>query len=153
MKPYALWPTLLLLLTSPTFAAVASPRTTDPSLQIQTTSGLVTGFINSTYPSVRQFLGIPFAKAPTGDLRFAAPQPLSDASKESVDGTKIPCACPQYASNATSVYNTDAPEFSENVSTCEECLTLTVWTPTKDKCSEEGLPVFAWIYGGGEFVP
>ena len=41
---------------------------------VQTSSGLVVGKPASSRPAVSEYLGIPFAKPPLGDLRFAAPQ-------------------------------------------------------------------------------
>ena len=46
----------------------------DNGLIIQTTSGEVHGFINQSTPLVRQFLGVPYAEPPLGDLRFVPPQ-------------------------------------------------------------------------------
>ena len=44
---------------------------------IQTSSGLVLGQPASSRTQVSQYLGIPFARPPVGDLRFAAPQAFS----------------------------------------------------------------------------
>ena len=98
-----------------------------------------------------QSLGIPFAQAPVKDLRFLPPQPLTAPSKDPINATTPPLACAQYVSPSPSVYILDAPEFEINVPVSEDCLTLTVWTPSPEKCAQEssGLPVFIWIYGGG----
>jgi hypothetical protein len=42
---------------------------------VQTTSGFVFGHAAKTATDVSEYLGIPFAQPPVGDLRFAAPQP------------------------------------------------------------------------------
>ena len=44
---------------------------------VQTSSGLVLGRPALSRPEVSEYLGIPFAKPPVGELRFAAPQPYS----------------------------------------------------------------------------
>lgn len=31
----------------------------------------------------------------------------------------------------------------------EDCLTISIWTPTKALDADEGLPVLIWFYGGG----
>ena len=41
---------------------------------VQTSSGLAQGQPASSRPQVSEYLGIPFAKPPVGNLRFAAPQ-------------------------------------------------------------------------------
>ena len=47
------------------------------SLTVRTTNGLITGHLAGNVSSVVEFLGIPFAKPPLGELRFAAPQRLN----------------------------------------------------------------------------
>jgi hypothetical protein len=42
---------------------------------VRTTSGTVVGHAAKGAPQVSEYLGIPFAAAPVGNLRFAAPQP------------------------------------------------------------------------------
>jgi cholinesterase len=49
--------------------------------EVKTTSGTVIGQASKWQPEVSEYLGIPFAKAPEGDLRWAAPQAITDASK------------------------------------------------------------------------
>jgi para-nitrobenzyl esterase len=75
-----------------------------------------------------KFLGIPYAAAPTGDLRFRAPQFRAPWTGE-LDASKPGPACPQAAQQTT-----------------EDCLYLNVWRPR----SEAGpRPVYVWIHGGG----
>ncbi|ELU09956.1 hypothetical protein CAPTEDRAFT_99580, partial [Capitella teleta] len=46
------------------------------ALQVQTSSGTLEGVHTShTYGEVVEFLGVPFAAAPVGRLRFMPPQP------------------------------------------------------------------------------
>jgi hypothetical protein len=49
--------------------------------EVKTTSGTVIGQASKWQPEVSEYLGIPFAKAPEGELRWAAPQAITDASK------------------------------------------------------------------------
>ena len=46
---------------------------------VRTSSGLVIGQPASSRPEVSEYLGIPFAKPPVGNLRFAAPQAYTGA--------------------------------------------------------------------------
>ena len=48
-----------------------------PNIIIPTTSGKVIGHRAPSRPGVTEFLGIPFAQTPIGDLRFAAPRAYS----------------------------------------------------------------------------
>lgn len=41
---------------------------------------------------------IPFAQAPVGDLRFAAPQPYDQKYNDTLNGTKQPPSCIQFGS-------------------------------------------------------
>jgi hypothetical protein len=40
---------------------------------VETSSGAVAGHAATYYPEVSEYLGIPYAQDPVGDLRFAAP--------------------------------------------------------------------------------
>ena len=42
--------------------------------KVRTTSGIVAGKAASALTDVSEYLGIPYAKPPTGSLRFAAPE-------------------------------------------------------------------------------
>jgi hypothetical protein len=53
-------------------AAAAGPWKTGQG--VKTTSGTVVGHSSTWMPGVSEYLGIPFALPPTGDLRWAAPK-------------------------------------------------------------------------------
>jgi para-nitrobenzyl esterase len=84
----------------------------------------------------RQFLGIPYAKPPVGDLRFKLPQ-KNDAWQGRHDATQWGNRCAQRAST---VLMSAASEH-------EDCLYLNVWTP--EPAPTEPLPVMVWVHGGG----
>lgn len=62
---------LLFLLLAISYAAQVSGEN---GMEVRTTSGLIEGHGAPNTPSVTEFLGVPFAKPPIGNLRFAAPQ-------------------------------------------------------------------------------
>lgn len=119
------------------------------SLKIDTTVGTVYGLINGTHPDVAQFLGIPFAEPPVGDLRWEPS--IAKYPVEAIDATSFSPSCPQYDTSIPSVYEIDAREFLISGLTSEDCLTLSIWAPyvPKSNCAEK-LPVLVWIYGGGQ---
>lgn len=123
-------------------------------LTVDTSSGSVHGKIDSSAPDVRQFLGIPFAKPPVDDLRFAPPEPLdSSAASNSIEATQLPPSCMQYLGTGPSVYTREILEFNlqglnTTGSITEDCLTLSVWAP-KGVNKHEPLPVLVYLYGGG----
>jgi hypothetical protein len=47
---------------------------------VKTSSGAVAGHAATKYPEVSEYLGIPYAQAPVGNLRFAAPVKYSGSS-------------------------------------------------------------------------
>ena len=84
--------------------------------------------------AVNEFLGIPYAAPPVGNLRWRPPAPA--ASWHGVRGaTQFGPSCPQ----APSPFAPPAP-FSEN------CLYLNVYAPVH---AASGRPVLVWIHGGG----
>jgi acetylcholinesterase len=123
-------------------------RATNP-LRVDTLGGPIFGLINSTTPSVAQFLGIPFAEPPLGQLRWAPPIVKSPVS--SIDATQFDPSYPQYESTIASVYNIDSRDFLITPGkTSGDCLTLNIWAPVgAEGRYVEKLPVIVWIYGGG----
>jgi acetylcholinesterase len=121
-------------------------------VEVDTNSGVLTGFIDSSAPNVRQFLGVPFSLPPTGARRWLPPSRLQ--SHESMLVTRIRPACPQLLLTAQaplniSVYSPvggNQTEFFPLENFSEDCLTLNVWTP---RISQKAMPVFVWYFGGG----
>ena len=82
------------------------------------------------------FKGIPFAKAPVGELRWKAPQPV-EASDETFQATSF---------RNPGLQSYDEGEVASHGELSEDCLYLNVWT--KDLKMQKGRPVMVWIHGG-----
>lgn len=104
---------------------------------IETRLGPVTGTVTG---GVRTFLGIPFAEAPVGPLRFQAPRPAAPWT-HAHDGTQWGHQAMQPESPITST-----PNGSQD----EDCLVLNVYTPEAGSGSggPGSRPVLFWIHGG-----
>ncbi|XP_053575187.1 pyrethroid hydrolase Ces2e [Bombina bombina] len=102
--------------------------------------------VKETDQAVDAFLGIPFAKAPVGSLRFAPPQP-AEPWNSIRDATRHPPLCLQSRESNfyfVEMYQSDIeiPPMSE------DCLFLNVFTPAnREKHSK--FPVMVFIHGGG----
>lgn len=114
-------------------------------LIVQANSGTYRGLINGSSPLVREFHGIPFAKPPKDELRWLAPQKLPDRPDHVYDATRYPPSCAQYVSKVPTIYNTVTTEYIISGPISEDCLALSIWTPSR----AENLPVLMFITGGG----
>lgn len=117
-------------------------------LTVQTDTGPVTGFYNQSAPNVRQFLGLPFAQPPVGDLRFAPPLPAKLRSG-TLNATAFAPSCMQKFSSSQTIYTQVVPEFLIEGSQSEDCLYLNVWAPEVKASEKSLLPVLLYIPGGG----
>jgi para-nitrobenzyl esterase len=120
---------MLAVIFTSTFSAVAQS-----ALQVKTASGMVEGKEMGT---VHAFLGIPYAAAPVGELRWKPPMPAAKWGGVR-KATEFGSHCMQ-----TNVYGDMVfPDPGQS----EDCLSLNVWVPAK---AQTKLPVMVWIYGGG----
>lgn len=104
---------------------------------VKTANGLIAGAA-STDSKIQSFKGIPFAAPPVGELRWKAPQPVTNWSGVK-QATAFGSRCMQKNVFGDMVFRDPGPS--------EDCLYLNVWTP--EASASANLPVMVWIYGGG----
>ncbi|KAF9925959.1 hypothetical protein FBU30_004344 [Linnemannia zychae] len=80
-----------------------------------------------------RFQGIRYAQAPVGNLRFAAPVPISTKWTNAIEATTPGNKCPQLG---------DLPGGNE------DCLFLNVFTPVLNSEAKDLLPVMFYLHGG-----
>ncbi|KAI0059496.1 carotenoid ester lipase precursor [Artomyces pyxidatus] len=113
-------------------------------------------FIGNLSGNVSQFLGIPFAQPPVGNLRFQLPQPNAPYTGIH-NATDYGPSCIQQNTTqpipsgldplALQFLELEASDLQANDQS-EDCLSINVMAPA-DASSNSKLPVVAWIYGGG----
>lgn len=121
----------LVLAASVIVGAFATSHAPNPT--VHAAAGVFVG--SNEIPGFDQFLGIPYAEPPIGNLRFRNPQ-LSSALPDPFMATTYGPGCIQDA--MFTMYN----------GLSEDCLTLNVIRP-QNEASDEPLPVLFFIHGGG----
>jgi hypothetical protein len=133
---------------------------------VMTDAGAVQGIMGAGYPSVPpgppvvQWLGIPFAAPPLGDLRWAPPQPVTpwtgvraatafaseciqDEGKGEEDCLYLNVFAPTPSSTSTSNINSSSSSNSASNSNNSSS------SSSSSSSSTAGLPVLLWVHGGG----
>lgn len=124
-----------------TSAAMAQTTPAKPaSVKATIDTGVLVG---ETVDGVNHFRGVPFAKAPIGDLRWKAPvKPDKWIGERAAIAFEPPCPQPvnidQKTSNGGGVSGVQS----------EDCLYLNVYAPANAK----NAPVVVWLYGGASFL-
>ncbi|KAF8881219.1 Alpha/Beta hydrolase protein [Infundibulicybe gibba] len=108
------------------------------------------GFIDPTSNNTH-FLGIRYAAAPTGALRWTAPRvPATVTAVQQANAEPPQCFQAGSGVSATSPFRTSpVAKRAAAVTTSEDCLFLNVFTPGDLSQSTKKLPVVVWIHGGG----
>ena len=105
------------------------------TLQVKTQYGILEGFEED---GVKKFLGVPFAQAPVGDLRWKGPQPLQ--AWEGVREAK------QFGNDPMQLNVFGDMQF-RGAGRSEDCLYLNIWTTATN--TADALPVLIYFNGGG----
>lgn len=121
---------------------MAAPAPTACSETSSMTSGLVTTLAGDVQGLEEDngawaFKGIPFAKPPTGALRWRPPEPTGCFEQQPLPASDFGPKCPQLDRGG--------------VTGDEDCLQLNVWAPS-DYTAGTDLPVLFFIHGGGQIV-
>eukprot|EP01084_Bolivina_argentea_P168908 292826_1 len=110
----------------------------DPT-EVETEYGPIKGFL-IPHQGVRIFRSIPYAAAPTGELRWSNPQPPEPWTK-TLDCTQEVVGCPQ-SCHQIPLDCTECPDKQS-----EDCLFVNVWSPLSSTPTSN-LPVLLFIHGG-----
>ena len=105
------------------------------TLQVKTQYGILEGFEED---GVKKFLGVPFAQAPVGELRWKAPQPLQ--SWEGIREAKA------FGNDPMQLDIFGDMQF-RGAGRSEDCLYLNIWTTATSTAN--ALPVLIYFNGGG----
>lgn len=116
----------------------------DGQVSVHTPVGTIIGFtstfnITGTQKLLNTFLGIPYAKPPTGGRRFTKPVPKENF-KGDFQALDYGPACFQYREGQPS---------SKNITFSEDCLSLNIFAPDQQLDGASLYPVMLFIHGGG----
>lgn len=102
-----------------------------------TNAGVVEGEVVG---EVNQFLGVPYAAPPVGDLRWRAPQAMPPWN-----GLRSAKQAGRACSQIGNFYTSDDPATFDKPYGAEDCLYLNVWAP---RSAGGSLPVLVFFHGG-----
>lgn len=109
----------------------------EQELLVTTGLGLIKGRWSEKFNSVREFVGIPFGQSPTGSNRFRPSKPARPFGKQIFMAIHDQPPCPQ---------------IEAGIFVNEDCLHLSVYSPSRYRIGTRQLPVIFWIFGGAFIV-
>ncbi|KAG8988734.1 hypothetical protein FRB94_002469 [Tulasnella sp. JGI-2019a] len=130
---------------------IALPARLPSNTTIQLDDGVFHGVTSGI---IRQYLGIPYAKPPVGNLRLRLPEAYPPYNG-TYDATAFGHMCPNQFPEVlpTGTLGRVADKLLEKIwvqayPSSEDCLTVNIVTPINMGPAAQ-LPVVVWIYGGG----
>jgi para-nitrobenzyl esterase len=134
MRSRSRWPVIcLVVLTLGAGSHVAVPGDSS-SPRVALEAGILEGTRFSSTQSEVAFLGVPYAAAPVGSLRWKPPEPVIPWTGMR-KATQFGAACPQLPAG-----------WFPNIGWNEDCLYLNVWTTQFSSSAK--LPVIVYFHGG-----
>ncbi|KAF2708538.1 carboxylesteras-like protein [Pleomassaria siparia CBS 279.74] len=121
---------------------------------VKTENGLITGHPSPNVNHVWEYLGVPYAQPPLGDLRFAAPQKYK--ANGSYNAAKFGYDCPQIAATQPAFPGFTAQALrvlsyftaAAGTQRSEDCLTLNIWSKPTARSFKAEKPVWVLFHGG-----
>jgi para-nitrobenzyl esterase len=104
------------------------------------TAGPIHGRIDGS--GALSWRGIPYARAPVGDLRWKAPRTLPPLERP-LAAVEFADMCPQLGQPMLDI---DPALYGRTLGS-EDCLYLNIWAPP-GTAAGQGLPVMVWVHGG-----
>ncbi|KAK7959643.1 cholinesterase precursor [Apiospora aurea] len=134
------------------------------SLRVKTTNGLIGGHPAPNRTSVAEFLGIKYAAAPIGELRFAPPKRFAAPPRtffEASEWVSVLMRITNFHHGSTALIRTpyavtglrvwkNFAAQNDNTSS-EDCLALNVWTKNPGISAKK--PALVWFHGGRFTIP
>ncbi|KAK0613552.1 carboxylesterase [Immersiella caudata] len=126
---------------------------------VETSSGPVQGHPSRNFSHVSEYLGVPYAQPPIGNLRFQPPVKFSGTKAINASSYGSSCMASTISGLATNASDYEKLGLSQTgrdlifglttprTDTSEDCLTLNIWT--KPQVGEAKKAVLLFIYGGG----
>lgn len=117
----------------------------DSPILLKTKLGILEGVRSIKFNKhLYTFLGIPYAQAPVGELRFKGPKSV-EKWEGIMQATKWPPFCVQPSMTLASK---SSPVHVLTKIMSEDCLYLNIWTPSLKFNKNQRRPVMVWIHGG-----
>jgi para-nitrobenzyl esterase len=129
-------------------APAPAPPAADGPMVRQTTAGKIEGVDDSASSGTYFWKGVPFAKAPVGELRWRAPV-VPDAWSGIRPAKTFGAACLQigriFGPGSNNTYDATIVSTLGQPLGSEDCLFVNVWRPAT---TDKNLPVLLFVHGG-----